>query len=330
MSNAKYDVLGIGNAIVDVIARSEDAFLTEHNIAKGAMTLIDADQATALYDAMGPSTEVSSGGSAANTIAGVAALGAKTAFCGKVADDQLGQVFQHDIRSLGTHFDTPALSGGDPTARCLILVTPDAQRSMSTFLGACTELMPEDVSEDLVRAANYTYLEGYLFDPPHAREAFFKAARIAHEAGRKVSLTLSDAFCVDRYREEFKFLIESEIDVLFANESEILSLYETDDFDAACKMGSKHCEITVVTRGPKGSVVISGDERYEVEAAPVEHVIDTTGAGDQYAAGFLYGLSQGLDLPTCGRIASICAAEVISHFGARPESNLQEAISELV
>ena len=330
MATAKYDVLGIGNAIVDVIARSEDAFLQEQNIAKGAMTLISAGQATDLYDAMGPSTEVSSGGSAANTIAGVAALGAKTAFCGKVADDQLGEVFQHDIRSLGTHFETPTLSGGDPTARCLILVTPDAQRSMSTFLGACTELTPDDVQEQVVRDAAYTYLEGYLFDPPHAREAFFKAARIAHDAGRKVSLTLSDAFCVDRYREEFKFLIESEIDILFANESEILSLYETDDFDAACKQGSKHCEITVVTRGPNGSVIISGNQRHDIDAEPIEHVVDTTGAGDQYAAGFLYGLSQGFELSTCGRIASMCAAEVISHFGARPESNMRQAISQLV
>lgn len=323
-----FDVLGIGNAIVDVLSRSDDAFLSQHQIAKGAMTLIDADRATELYDAMGPAVEIS-GGSAANTIAGVAALGARTAFFGKVAEDQLGNVFRHDIRSLGTHFETTPLAGGDPTARCLILVTPDAQRSMNTFLGACTELTPDDVDESIVQNSRYTYLEGYLFDPPHAREAFFKAARIAHNAGRKVSLTLSDAFCVDRYREEFKFLVESEIDVLFANEPEILSLYQTSDFDAACETARKHCEIAVVTRGAKGSVIFSGDQRIEIQPEPVDEVVDTTGAGDQYAAGFLYGLSQDLGLETCGRIASICAAEVISHFGARPEAKLQETIGQL-
>lgn len=325
----KYDVLGIGNAIVDVLAQATDEFLTEQSIAKGAMTLIDAGQADALYDRMGPGVEVS-GGSAANTMAGVASLGGQGAYIGKVASDQLGTVFTHDIRSAGLHFETTPSTDGAPTARCLILVTPDAQRTMNTFLGACVELGPDDIDESLVAASAVTYLEGYLFDPPHAKEAFYKAAKAAHDANRKVSLTLSDGFCVGRHREAFLDLVSGHVDILFANESEILSLYEVDSFDEAVAHVKGHCEIAALTRSEKGSVIVAGDDAIAVAAAPIEKLIDTTGAGDLYAAGFLTGYTAGRSLADCGKMGSIAAGEVISHYGARPETNLETLVKAAI
>jgi len=321
MTDLKYDVAGIGNAVVDVLAHADDDFLKTNDIPKGAMTLIDGDRATELYGKMAAGVEIS-GGSVANSIACVASLGGKGAYIGKVRDDQLGEIFAHDIRSLGVEFKTPPATDGPPTARCLILVTPDAQRSMNTFLGACTGLGPDDVDEAIVSAAKITYLEGYLFDPPHAKEAFYKAAAMAHTAGRKVALSLSDGFCVERHRADFQHLVESEIDILFANEEEIKALYETDTFDDALHIVKGKCEIAALTRSEHGSVVVSGDEIHVVSAEKVDRVLDTTGAGDAYAAGFLYGVSQAKDLQSCGRLGAIAAAEVISHFGARPETQL--------
>jgi sugar/nucleoside kinase (ribokinase family) len=323
MAAPALDVVGIGNAIVDVIARTDDAFLARHELKKGAMQLIDAARAEALYAAMGPGMEMS-GGSAGNTMAGIASLGGKGAYIGKVRDDELGKVFAHDMRAIGVRFDTPPLKEGPPTARSLILVTPDAQRTMNTYLGACVELGPEDVPEDLIASAQVTYLEGYLFDPPRAKAAFRKAADAAHAAGRKVSLTLSDAFCVERYRAEFRALIEGHVDILFANEAEICSLYETRDFDAALRAVRGHCEIAALTRSEKGSVVVTANETHEIAAARIDKLVDTTGAGDLYASGFLFGLTHGRDLPTCGRLGSLAAGEVISHYGARPEVSLKE------
>ncbi|MDP6688840.1 MAG: adenosine kinase [Alphaproteobacteria bacterium] len=323
MAEIRYDVLGIGNAIVDVLAPAEDSFLAQHNLAKGAMMLIDGYRAQELYAAMGVGTE-SSGGSAANTVAGVAALGGRACFIGKVFDDELGRIFAHDIRAVGVDFHSQPATGGAPTARCLIMVTPDAMRTMNTFLGACIELGPEDVDEDLVAASAITYLEGYLWDPPGAKEAFLKAMGAARAADRKVALSLSDSFCVDRHREEFQDLVEHHVDILFANEQEIISLYEVDTFDAAMQAVRGYCEIAALTRSEKGAVIVAGEEVHVIDAEPVDHVVDTTGAGDIYAAGFLTGLAAGRDLPDCGRMAGIGAAEVISHMGARPEADLQE------
>lgn len=325
MTNASYDVVGIGNAIVDVIAHADDAFLEAEGLPKGAMTLIDTDQAEALYAKMAPGIEAS-GGSAANTMAGIASLGGSGAFFGKVRDDQLGEVFRHDIRAIGVDFDSPAATDGPPTARCLILVTPDAQRTMNTFLGACVDLGPEDVDPDTVKAAQVTYLEGYLWDPPRAKEAFIKAAEIAHGAGRKVALSLSDPFCVDRHRAEFRDLVDGHVDILFANEEEIKSLYEADSFDATLQEVRGKCEIAALTRSEKGSVIVAGDEMHVVDAEPVEKVVDTTGAGDLYAAGFLFGVTHGYGLAKAGRIAGIAAAEAISHMGARPEVSLKDLV----
>jgi len=319
---ATLDVVGIGNAIVDVIARADDAFLAREGLAKGSMQLIDAARAEALYAAMGPAMEMS-GGSAGNTMAGIASLGGKGAYIGKVAADELGEVFAHDIRSIGVRFETEPLRRGAPTARSLILVTPDAQRTMNTFLGACVELGSEDIPRELIEAAQVTYLEGYLFDPPQAKAAFQKAAELAHAAGRKVSLTLSDAFCVGRYRAEFLALIAGHVDILFANEAEITALYETKSFDAALTSVRGHCEIAALTRSEKGSVIVTRNEAKAIPAAPVERLVDTTGAGDLYAAGFLFGLTHGRDLATSGRLGSLAAAEVISHYGARPEASLK-------
>ncbi|MCP1336473.1 adenosine kinase [Futiania mangrovi] len=319
------DVIGIGNAIVDVLARADDAFLAAHGLAKGAMTLIDAAQAHALYAAMGPGTE-KSGGSAANTIAGLASFGGTASFVGKVRDDQLGRIFAHDIGALGVQFATPmAAPGGEPaTARCLVLVTPDAQRTMCTFLGVSVDLGPGDIREEDVAAAQVTYLEGYLWDPQEAKAAMRKAVSAAKAAGRRVAFTLSDAFCVDRHRAEFLDLIASDVDVLFANEAEIKSLYQVDTFDAALQKVRGHAEIVALTRSEKGSVVLSGDEVHVIDAAPVRQVVDTTGAGDLYAAGFLYGLTHGAGLADCGRLGSVAAAEVIQHIGARPETSLAD------
>lgn len=326
MSAARYDVTGIGNAIVDVISQSTDKFLIENKIEKGAMTLIDTARAEHLYSKMSTGTE-SSGGSAANTIAGIASLGGKAAYIGKVADDQLGKAFAHDIKAIGVHYATLPLKGGEPTARCLILVTPDAQRSMNTFLGASSQLSVKDVDAALIKDSKVTFLEGYLFDPPEAKRAFYDAAGIAHEAGRKVALTLSDKFCVDRYRKDFQHLIETEVDILFANESEIISLYETQGFDEAVHILRGKCEIAAVTRSEKGSVVLKGKDFHIIDPDKVK-VVDTTGAGDLYAGGFLFGLTKGLDLVTAGRLGSLAASEVISHFGARPLASLKALATE--
>ena len=319
----KYDVLGIGNAIVDVLSRTDDAFLESQKLTKSSMQLIDAAQAEALYAAMGPGIEIS-GGSAANTIAGLASFGAATSFIGVVQSDQLGKVFRHDITALGVEYDTAARIDGDPTARCLILVTPDGERTMNTFLGASQTLGPDDVDETQIARAGIVYLEGYLFDPPPAKEAFYKAARLAHKHGGRVALTLSDSFCVDRHREEFRVLVSDEVDILFANEDEIMSLYEVSSFDEACAKVRKDCPLAILTRSANGAVVISGEDTSEVPAKKVDAVIDTTGAGDLFAAGFLYGLAGERALEDCARLGAMAAAEVISHMGARPEVSLTD------
>jgi len=318
-----FDVLAIGNALVDVIADVEDAFLEDHRLNRGTMTLIDAGRAEALYAAMPPAVEMS-GGSAGNTIAGIAGLGGRAAYIGKVADDQLGRVFRHDIQAAGVAYDVPPSASGAPTGRCLILVTPDAQRTMNTYLGAGVDLGPEDVSAT-VATAQVTFLEGYLWDPPGAKAAFLKAAQIARDAGRKVSLTLSDPFCVERFRDEFRDLVEHHVDILFANEEEIVSLYQAHSFDDALQQVRGHCDVAALTRSEKGSVIVAGDEVHVIDAVPVP-VVDTTGAGDLYAAGFLYGYTQGFGLARSGRIAAACAGEVISHFGARPQVRLDDLI----
>ena len=323
MANQELGLVGIGNAIVDVLAHADENFLVRHDLTKGAMTLIDRERAEEVYAAMGPGIEIS-GGSAANTMVGFAALRGAGAFIGKVREDQLGEVFAHDMRAAGVRFTTPQAADGPATARCLIVVTPDAQRTMNTFLGACVGLGPNDIDADAVAAATITYLEGYLWDPPGAKAAFRKAISIAHGAGREVALTLSDSFCVDRYRGEFLALVDSEIDVLFANEAEITSLYQVSSFDAALQRVRGRRGITVLTRGAAGSVLVQGEELHVIAAEPVAKVVDTTGAGDLYAAGVLYGYTQGLGLYAAGRLGSIAAAEVIGHFGARPEAALHE------
>jgi len=320
-----FDILGIGNAIVDVVARAEDTFLSRHDMHKGAMILVDSDQAEAIYAAMPPGEE-SSGGSAANTCAVAAALGARVAYFGKVADDQLGAVFRHDMQASGVHFPSQPLIAGAPTARCLILVTPDGQRTMNTFLGACVKLDERDVDESLVAAAAVTYLEGYLFDPPAAQAAFRKAAAAAHAAGRQVALSLSDAFCVDRHRAAFRELVARDVDILFANETEITSLYEENTFEAAAEAARRDVALAALTRSEAGSIILRGAESAEVAAQPTR-VVDTTGAGDAYAAGFLAGYTAGRPLPVCGRMGSIAAAEVISHYGARPETDLKKLLA---
>jgi sugar/nucleoside kinase (ribokinase family) len=322
-----FDVVGIGNAMVDVIAYTDETFLIAHGLTKGAMTLIDAARAEDLYAAMPPAVEIS-GGSAGNTMAGIASLGGSGAYIGKVSDDTLGQVFRHDIRAGGVAFEVPPAAGGAATGRCLIFVTPDAQRTMQTYLGAGSDLQPDDVDEGLIASAQVTYMEGYLWDPPGAKEAFLKAASIAHAAGRKVALSLSDPFCVNRYRSEFVDLVEHHVDILFANEREIMSLYQAESFDDALQRLRGACDIAALTRSEKGSLVLAGDELHVVDAEPVAHVIDTTGAGDLYAAGFLYGITHGIDVAASGRIGALAAAEVISHFGARPEVSLSQLVSE--
>lgn len=326
MAQTDFDVVGIGNAIVDILTKAEDAFLTGNRLAKGSMTLIDSARAEVLYAAMGPAIECS-GGSAANTMAGIASLGGRGGYIGKVAADQLGDVFRHDIRSVGVTYATPPAKAGPATARCLIFVTPDAQRTMQTYLGACVELGPDDVPEKMIAGAEITYLEGYLWDKPAAKDAFRKAMKVAHEANRKVALTLSDPFCVERHRAEFLSLAENDVDVLFANESEIMSLYETPAIDQALALAQRHKnKVLVVTRSEKGSIVCHNGNIQAVPAEKVERVVDTTGAGDLFAAGFLYGLTQKMDLRDCARVGAIAAAEVISHVGARPESSLRTLV----
>jgi sugar/nucleoside kinase (ribokinase family) len=325
MADSAFDVAGIGNAIVDVLTHAEDVQLEALGLAKGVMTLIDAERAEVLYAKMGPGLECS-GGSAANTIAGVAALGGKAAYVGKVKADQMGAVFRHDLRSQGVAFDTPAAAAGASTARCLVFVTPDAQRTMQTYLGACVELGPDDIDGGLLASAKVTYLEGYLFDRPEAKEAFRKAATLAHAAGRQVALSLSDPFCVERHRAEFLALVADHIDILFANEAEITALFKTD-FDDAIRRLKGQVAVAALTRGAKGSLVVSADRLVVQAAEPVHELVDTTGAGDLYAAGFLHGFTQGRDLATCARLGGICAAEVISHFGARPAVDLAKLVA---
>jgi sugar/nucleoside kinase (ribokinase family) len=328
MTASRYDVLGIGNAIVDVIARAEDDFLVAHGMHKGTMALIDEARAETIYQAMGPALE-SSGGSAANTIVGVASFGGRAAFVGKVKDDELGRAFAHDIRAARVAFDTPPASDGPSTARCYIMVTPDGERTMNTFLGAAQDLHPNDIDEATIAASAVIYLEGYLWDPPHAKAAFVKAADIAHKAGRRVALTLSDAFCVDRYRAEFLNLIrKGTVDILFANERELHSLYETADFDTAVKALRADAKLAVVTRSEKGCVVVSRDAAESVQAMPIERVLDATGAGDLFAAGFLVGHSHGKDHRTAARLGALAAAEVIQHIGARPAVSLKALAAE--
>ena len=324
MPSARYDVLGIGNAIVDVIARAEEDFLLKHGMRKGTMALIDEKRAEAIYAAMGAAVE-RSGGSAANTIVGLSSLGARGAFVGKVKDDLLGRAFEHDIRSAGVTFDTAPSSVGPSTGRCYVLVTPDGERTMNTYLGAAQDLHPADIDEAMIAASAITYLEGYLWDPKHAKDAFLKAAKIAHDADRKVALTLSDAFCVDRWRDEFLQLMRTRtVDLIFANEAELRSLYQTADFDAAMKALRADMDVAVVTRGEKGCLVVNPEDIEVVRAFPVERVVDTTGAGDLFAAGFLSGLARGADDRTCGGLGALAAAEAIQHLGARPETSLKD------
>lgn len=319
-----YDVLCIGNAIVDIIARCDEAFLAENDIIKGAMNLIDAERAELLYARMGPAIEAS-GGSAGNTAAGLASFGARTAFFGKVANDQLGQIYTHDIRAQGVTFDTAPLDKTPPTARSMIFVTPDGERSMNTYLGACTELGPQDVEEDKAKGAKVTYFEGYLWDPPRAREAIRLTAGHAHEAGREVAMTLSDSFCVDRHREEFLDLMRSgTVDLIFANESELKSLYQTASFETALNQLRQDCKLAAVTRSEEGSVVVRGNETAIVDALDISELVDTTGAGDLYAAGFLHGYTSGRNLAECGKLGSLAAGLVIQQVGPRPRQNLRE------
>jgi len=323
MTTEILDVVGIGNAIVDVLAPTDDQFLSKHDLKKGIMALVDERRAEQIYAVMGSGVEAS-GGSCGNTMAGIASLGGKGAYIGKVRKDALGDVFARDMRKIGVRFDTKPLVQGPSTARCLILVTPDAQRTMNTYLGACVELGPEDIDPALIANAQVTYLEGYLFDPPRAKEAFRKAAKVAHDAGRKVSLSLSDPFCVDRYRDEFRDLVRNHVDILFANEVEICSLYQVNDFDTALAHARGDSELAVLTRSEQGSVIVTHDRAHRIPVHPPARLVDTTGAGDLYASGFLYGLTHGRDLPTCGRLGSLCAAEIISHYGARPETSLKD------
>ena len=322
-----YDVAAMGNAIADVIAPASDDFLIAEGLVKGSMMLVDDQRAAALYAHMGPGVEMS-GGSAGNTIAGVASLGGRGAFIGKVADDQLGDVYAHDMRAIGATFDCARLVGAAPTGRSLINVSPDGERTMCTALGAATELTPDDVDPAMIEASKIVYLEGYLFDPPHARRAFAKAAGLARASGRLVSLTLSDAFVIDRHRGGLVGFIDSEVDILFGNDAEIASLYGTDDFDAAVAGLRGRVKIAAITRGAAGSVVVTGEGIHQIDAFPVEKVVDTTGAGDQYAAGFLFALAEGRSLPHCGRLGSLCASEVISHYGPRPQVSLKDLAAQ--
>src|SRR6202022_2246262 len=322
MTEAKYDVLGIGNAIFDVLVRTDESFLAAHGMTKGGMALIDEARAAAIYRDMGPAVEIS-GGSAANTIVGVANLGARAAYVGKVRDDQIGRLYTHDIRAAGVAFETAAASDGPATGCSYILVTPDGERTMNTYLGAAQELMPGDIDSAQVAASSVIYLEGYLWDPKNAKEAFVKASTIAHDAGREVALTLSDSFCVDRYRGEFLELMRSgTVDLIFANEAELHSLYQTSDFDTAVKQLAKDVNLGVVTRSEKGCIVVAKDGITAVPAFPIDRMVDTTGAGDLFASGFLFGLARGAGHENAGRLGALAPAEVIQHIGARPQTSL--------
>jgi sugar/nucleoside kinase (ribokinase family) len=322
-----YDVVGIGNAIVDIIARCDDAFLSRHDLAKGFMRLVPAEEAGRLYEAMGPAIE-RSGGSAANTVAGLASFGAKCGFIGRVAGDQFGGIFRHDIRSLGVTYDTPPSVDGAPTARCLILVTPDGERTMNTYLGVSVDFAPPDIDSSLIADTKVVYLEGYLFDREEAKAAFKEAAKLGREAGAKVALTLSDAFCVDRHRNDFRALIRDGADIVFANEKEITALYEVNSFAEAADAVMQDCELAVLTRSGEGSVIVAGGETISIDPMPVARVVDVTGAGDLYAAGFLFGLTHEAPLAICGELGSLAASEVIGHIGARPEVSLRKLAQE--
>lgn len=325
--NTRFDVLTIGNAIVDIIANSDEAFLVKENIIKGAMNLIDADRAEHLYAAMGPAIEAS-GGSAGNTAAGISSLGGKAAYFGKVSDDHLGGVFTHDIRAIGAHFETIPLKGTPPTARSMIFVTPDGERSMNTYLGSCVELAPDDIDEAVVAESQITYFEGYLWDAPLAKDAIRKAGEIAHKHGRKFAMTLSDSFCVDRFRDEFLELMRSgTVDIVFANSDELKALYQTSSFDEALKAIREDCELAAITKGAEGSVVVTREETHNIAAHPIDKLVDTTGAGDLYAAGFLYGLTNGKSLDNCARLGGMAASEVIQHIGPRPQVSLKDMIA---
>jgi sugar/nucleoside kinase (ribokinase family) len=321
MTASRYDVVAIGNAIVDIIGRCDDEFLKRHDAPKGHMRLVDAATVDKLYSEMGPAIEIS-GGSAANTMVGLSSFGGRAAFIGKVADDEFGRIFRHDVTASGVAFPTAPVAGRAPTSRSLILVTPDGERTMNTYLGISTELDNGEVDPATIEAAEIVYLEGYLFDQPQAKAAFREAAAIARRAGRRVALTLSDSFCVDRHRDEFLDLMRSSIDILFANETEITALYQTADFDAAARQAAADAPLAVLTRSARGSVIFQGTHSVTIAAEPVDEVIDTTGAGDLYAAGFLFGFARSGDLTTAGRLASLAASEIISHIGARPETNL--------
>jgi sugar/nucleoside kinase (ribokinase family) len=324
MTEAKYDVLGIGNALFDVLVRTDEGFLAAHGMTKGGMALIDEARAAAIYRDMGPATEMS-GGSAANTIVGVANLGARAVYVGKVRDDQIGRMYVHDIRAAGVAFETKAAADGPATGCSYILVTPDGERTMNTYLGAAQELMPGDIDAGQIAASRVIYLEGYLWDPKSAKDAFVKASTIAHGAGRQVALTLSDSFCVDRYRGEFLDLMRSgTVDLVFANEAELHSLYQTSDFDTALKQLRVDAKLGVVTRSEKGCVVASKDGVIAVPAFPIREMVDTTGAGDLFAAGFLFGLVRGAGYENAGRLGALAAAEVIQHIGARPQTSLKD------
>jgi sugar/nucleoside kinase (ribokinase family) len=324
MTSAKYDVLGIGNAIFDVLVQTDESFLATHGMTKGGMALIDESRAAAIYRDMGPATEMS-GGSAANTIVGLANLGARAAYVGKVKDDQIGRLYSHDIRAAGVAFETRAALDGPATGCSYILVTPDGERTMNTYLGAAQELMPGDIDAAQVAASAIVYLEGYLWDPKNAKEAFVKASAIAHDAGRQVALTLSDSFCVDRYRGEFLDLMRNgTVDLVFANEAELHSLYQTSDFETALKQLRVDTKLGVVTRSEKGCVVASTYDVTAVPAFPIERMVDTTGAGDLFAAGFLFGLVRGAGHEKAGRLGALAAAEIIQHIGARPQTSLKE------
>ncbi len=323
MTTTRYDVTGIGNAIVDIIGRCDEAYLLTIGAGKGSMRLVDAAEITKIYSGMGPAIETS-GGSAANTLAGIASFGGRAGFIGKVADDEFGRIFSHDIRAIGVKFTAPPVSGSQPTSRSLILVTPDGERTMNTYLGISTDLDHSQLDRDLIRDSAILYLEGYLFDRPDAKAAFREAVNEAKRAGRQVALTLSDGFCVDRHRAEFLDLIRSGVDILFANESEITSLYETQIFDAAADSARRDTKLAVLTRSAKGSVILADGQSISIHAEKVEKVVDTTGAGDLYAAGFLFGYANGMPLEKSGKLASLAAAEVISHIGARPVANLNQ------
>ncbi len=320
----RFDVLGIGNAIVDVLAHAEDDFLVTNRLAKGTMRLVDAEESARLYGAMGPAVQAS-GGSAGNTIAGIASLGGRAAFIGKVADDELGDAYRHDLASQGVHFATEALAGDEATGRCMIFVTPDGERTMNTFLGASLLLTPDDIEPAIVEGSAITYLEGYLWDPPAAKDAFLAASRIARKAGRRVALTLSDPFCVDRYRDEFRRLVvDREVDILLANVRELHSLYETADLDTALASLSAECPLAAVTASADGAYVLTSGAIERVAARPVERVVDATGAGDLFAAGFLFGVARGWAPKRSAELGALAAAEVIGHIGPRPETSLAD------